>query len=397
MSRISFVSFLLYHGALCLHAFLLETSTPAKSVGGPVTNVGNDNHYSALIELLMDEKQHRYQLEQRVAALEQSSGSTQQATRILQLENFVKHLENDLSSVKQSLAQQLNKSNTVDHLAHVISDRSAICTQKYNDLSHRYDVLHTRFNTTNTKLAEVEEKMSNLDQLKGINQLQTIDSLQKEVNSLHSKTDQLFSTSNARSQDFLALYNKTVMSEKKIANMGKTIKTVEVELNQTSSSITANVSEQVQNIERRQNITNLDLKDKISKSSRQVALTTCLSSDIQTSSNAVLKFSDAKTFAGINNLAAFKTTGLFTCEQAGLYLISVTINSHTTGIFSIDHNNAFIIKAYTYNRAGSPETDHISTAVSAVVLNISDTISVRTENALYVHSIYTCMTIIKIK
>ncbi|CAG2209270.1 unnamed protein product [Mytilus edulis] len=104
-----FVSFLLYYGPVCLHAFLLETSTLAKSVGGPVTNVGNDNHYSALIELLMDEKQHRYQLEQRVATLEQRSGSTQQAARILQLENFVKHLENDLSSVKQSLAQQLNK------------------------------------------------------------------------------------------------------------------------------------------------------------------------------------------------------------------------------------------------------------------------------------------------
>lgn len=59
------------------------------------------------------------------------------------------------------------------------------------------------------------------------------------------------------------------MSEKKIADMGKTIKTVEEELNHTSSSITANVSEQVQNIERRQNITNLDSQERISKSSTQ--------------------------------------------------------------------------------------------------------------------------------
>ncbi|VDI73769.1 Hypothetical predicted protein [Mytilus galloprovincialis] len=187
----------------------------------------------------------------------------------MHLENFVKHLENALSSVNQTLAQQLNKSCTVDDLARAISDQSAIFTQKYNDLSHRYDVLHTIFNITNTKLAEVEENMSNLDQLKGLNQLKPIDSIKKEVNSLHSKTGQLFSTSNARSQDFLALYNKTVMSEKKIADMGKNIKTVKEELNHTSSSITANVSEQVQNIERRQNITTLDIQERISKNSTQ--------------------------------------------------------------------------------------------------------------------------------
>lgn len=127
-----------------------------------------------------------------------------------------------------------------------------------------------------------------------------------------------------------------------------------------------------------------------------VALTTCLSSDIQTSSKDVLKFPDVKTFEGINNLPAFKTTGLFTCEQTGLYLISVTIVTHTPGVFSIYHNNAFIIKAYTYNKVGNRETDHISTAVSAVVLNVGDSISVRTQDALYIHAYYTCMTIIKI-
>lgn len=128
-----------------------------------------------------------------------------------------------------------------------------------------------------------------------------------------------------------------------------------------------------------------------------VALTTCLSLDIQTSSKNVLKFPDVKTFEGINNLSAFKTTGLFTCKQAGLYLISVTIVSHTPVTFSIHRNSSLVIRTCTYEKAGNSESDHGSTAVLAVVLNVGDTISVRTIGVLYIHSPYSCMTIIKIK
>lgn len=130
-----------------------------------------------------------------------------------------------------------------------------------------------------------------------------------------------------------------------------------------------------------------------------VALTTCVSSNIQTSGTVVLTFSDVKVFAGINSLANFKTTGLFISEQSGLYLISVTIDSHTSGgSFSIYHNSAFVIHAYVYDKAsGSNDADHSSTAVSAVFLNEGDTLSVKASGSLFVHSTYSCMTIIKIK
>lgn len=170
----------------------------------------------------------------------------------------MKYLENELSSVKQTLAQQLNKSCTVDDLARAISDQSAIFTQKYNDLSHGYDVLHTRFNITNTRLAEVEENMSNLDQLKGINQLKQLIQYKRKLIRYIQKAYQLFSTNNSGFPSALQQDNHV---RKKIPDMGKTIKTVEEELNHTSSSITANVSEQVQNIERRQKITNLDIQE----------------------------------------------------------------------------------------------------------------------------------------
>ncbi|XP_063408829.1 uncharacterized protein LOC134692308 [Mytilus trossulus] len=148
-----------------------------------------------------------------------------------------------------------------------------------------------------------------------------------------------------------------------------------------------------------ENITDMRFQiavDRLQNSSNEmeVALTTCVSSNIQTSGTAVLTF-----FAGINSLAIFKTTGLFLSEQSGLYFISVTIDSHTpSGSFSIYHNSAIVINAYVYDKAsGSNEADHSSTAVSAVFLNEDDTLSVKTVGSLFVHSIYSCMTIIKIK
>lgn len=44
-----------------------------------------------------------------------------------------------------------------------------------------------------------------------------------------------------------------------------------------------------------------------------------------TISNNIMKFDDVKFIVGIKNLAAYKNTGKFTCEQEGLNIISVSV------------------------------------------------------------------------
>jgi hypothetical protein len=51
-----------------------------------------------------------------------------------------------------------------------------------------------------------------------------------------------------------------------------------------------------------------------------VALKTCKSADAK---NGVIQFTDVKISNGIHNTDSTKTSGIFTCENPGLYLISV--------------------------------------------------------------------------
>lgn len=47
--------------------------------------------------------------------------------------------------------------------------------------------------------------------------------------------------------------------------------------------------------------------------------------------NAILKFHDVKFSVCITNISDYKTTGKFTCEHEGLYLISASVKSISNG------------------------------------------------------------------
>ncbi|CAG2246630.1 unnamed protein product [Mytilus edulis] len=67
----------------------------------------------------------------------------------------------------------------------------------------------------------------------------------------------------------------------------------------------------------------------LKSSTKRVAMTAHPSDGIIT--NTIMKFDDVKYSVGITNLSSFKTTGKFTCEHEGLYLISASVMSYTTG------------------------------------------------------------------
>jgi hypothetical protein len=65
---------------------------------------------------------------------------------------------------------------------------------------------------------------------------------------------------------------------------------------------------------------------KVLPMSISVALTTCKNPN--GTIDGVMQFTDVKTVNGIHNTDSIRNSGIFTCENPGLYLISVFITSN---------------------------------------------------------------------
>ena len=125
-----------------------------------------------------------------------------------------------------------------------------------------------------------------------------------------------------------------------------------------------------------------------------VALTACTNSETVRSRDMV-KFPNVKSNYGIKNMTLFKQTGIFTCEQKGLYVFFSSIMSSTKdGYFTWSVNSKTLSGTYiggsaTHYRSGS--------GMVTVELDVGDTVSLKyMYSSISVHY-YSCCTIIKIK
>ena len=109
--------------------------------------------------------------------------------------------------------------------------------------------------------------------------------------------------------------------------------------------------------------------------------------------NSKLKFTEVKTANGIHNTDLIRNSGIFTCENPGLYLISVFIETHTNHSLFYVYKNKSVI-AYGY----SSLTDWFQTTLLTAIekLSVNDTISVMGSlNASASHE--ACLTILQIQ
>lgn len=108
-------------------------------------------------------------------------------------------------------------------------------------------------------------------------------------------------------------------------------------------------------------------------------------------------FPTRKTYGGLSNVSTFTSSGTFTAEEDGLYYVSATIRSQTSGAwFYIYKNTSYILRAYvgtwyssTYYESG--------TGTTVVELKKGDNLNVKTGTSMYVNSPESCITIVKIK
>lgn len=125
----------------------------------------------------------------------------------------------------------------------------------------------------------------------------------------------------------------------------------------------------------------------------------CGTGDVQYRSGSVVKFENDKTSVGFGRLSNFHSTGIFTTEKEGLYLVSSSIMSSTSGAhYSIMRNGVQLVYVYTGDSCrSSHHTSHTGSMVAAVHLNIGDRIYVKADTYMNVHGPASCFTIVKIK
>lgn len=128
-----------------------------------------------------------------------------------------------------------------------------------------------------------------------------------------------------------------------------------------------------------------------------VYVTSCISSGKSLSSGATVVFNSKHSDAGMRNISSYTSTGTFTAEEQGLYLVTVTIRSRTSGaVYKIYKNSSSLIQVYVGSWYSSTYYES-GTGVLSVELNAGDHIKVQTGASMYVEAPESCMTIIKIK
>lgn len=180
---------------------------------GQTPSPGVKSQYISLDMYLEEKKELRNQIFQFQRENEQT------------LQLLTTQLQQKLSVMDDKLKDSCKHNDTIE-LANLEKKNSelevnlTILQEKLRLLQISYvrqkDQLDLFKNTT----AEVMKELAELKQLKGVNQTLDLHVVQSKVQSLEQKTNLLTNNQNARSQDFLALYNVTIATNNNVNKMG---------------------------------------------------------------------------------------------------------------------------------------------------------------------------------
>ncbi|CAG2246631.1 unnamed protein product [Mytilus edulis] len=138
------------------------------------------------------------------------------------------------------------------------------------------------------------------------------------------------------------------------------------------------------------------VESKVKRTAERVAMTAHPSSQ-GTIGYAIIKFDNIKYSVGITNLSTYKTTGKFTCEHEGLYLISASVMSNTNkAYYHIRLNGNDISYTYIVEHSGSKAFTGAVTVTT--MLNPNDQVWLYAGGSWFIYSgLWSKLTIIKIK
>ncbi|CAC5420840.1 unnamed protein product [Mytilus coruscus] len=224
--------------------FLLEDKTPM-----PNSDL-TDKHYIGVIDLLLEEKRARQQLEVAVTQLHQElltktshlptpngdNNVTEKCKADLQV------MKNYSDNIQRELTAEIN----------LLKHEHSLFQQNFSTLQLENSDIKRRLKNSENRSFEESKKFQNdinsLKQLKGIDQLQDVHTLQTQFETIQRQVQLLSSVQSARGEDFLALYNQSLKMKSILTQ------TTDVSNNHSDSII------QVRNDLTRANLTTYDLK-----------------------------------------------------------------------------------------------------------------------------------------
>lgn len=286
------------------HGFLFDTSTPSTTGGGG--SQITDRHYYDLLDMIMDERRYRRQMEHYI----------------------VGKLQQDLESMK-------NETETT---------------------KDKYQKLLVEHSQLQTKMAQLENDTGRKSDIQNIqNQVNNSrDEYKRLIGDLQKSTDHSF-------------HNISVIQNELLMNM-------------------------------------TSVHEQLTTDSHMVGFTAC--GGFRTyGRNPNMYFRDIKTAYGINNvtLGNITTSGIFTCEKPGLYLIITSIMAYNANArYNIWHNKVKHLGSVQI----SPFYDlqkihdrmyHTGTGAAVVQLHINDTIQVSPFDLEKTFTSVNCLSIVKLQ
>ncbi|CAC5421155.1 unnamed protein product [Mytilus coruscus] len=340
---LSFACVLPFASAVSLHC-----STPLPPTHGQLMT---DDHYDILLSLFLDERKHRMHLQQYVLNLE------------AKVDNLAQRYNNCLRvSTQQPVIR-------VDNVTQQMETKYDNFVLKFESMELK---LKQELATSKNKTSMLEEEVVDL---KTAYQLHTLGNVQQEIQTLKAGVRSLVVSSQARSKDIQSMYSVLNASKQRINVLENNAKSLENNQIRIMDNITTmdNYSKQhvillesnIHLLKRNQrtmisNMTAVDnyqtkLKAQIDNAKEQtrenedyVGFTAFGRSSGVKSSGHVLKFPDIKTSFGLSGLPTFSSSGKFTCEKNGLYLVSFTVMSCSNGDSAYDlyKNNILLMPYY---------------------------------------------------
>ncbi|CAG2221987.1 unnamed protein product [Mytilus edulis] len=209
-----FVFILLF---ICCDGFLIDTTNPPGS-GQYMT----DKHYKFLMDFVIEERQARVHLEDVVTQLQNELVKTQTA-----LGNKLHELNKENNTIEQYVKELKNKTEVLDNRLLDVESENIQLKMELDSLRKSHSALEVQYSQIKQNYATFENKthyfnteIQSLKQLKSVADLQAVfrisnqtDHLEHELQNTNSQIVVLQSSDNARKQDFLALYNKTMVVE----------------------------------------------------------------------------------------------------------------------------------------------------------------------------------------
>lgn len=179
--------------------FLLNTKAPSSFNG--------NNQYITVAEYYADKASLRHEMDRTLNLL-----TSQIEQRLFQMQSPTDAIERKYNETFENLMKVSAKLETTEA-------KYKFLEQKYSTLEKVVQHLESELTLGKNNLRDVKVRLSNIEQSKSINQILELNQMREKIKLMENSVNQLQGNEQSRSQDFLALYNITLIANNHIAKL----------------------------------------------------------------------------------------------------------------------------------------------------------------------------------